>query len=534
MAFRVNLQWRVLVLMTGGMALVLGLSAYLNDLTTRALFEEDRYTSAVNQTVAIGERVETQRLLDKPAELQAELLGTLNARPEFKQIDVYRSAPGGWVLAGTTNPTAPRLPRVDESTPDNELGEKNQATPPSVWTMEEIHNGSRHWILSQPRQNRDDSGTTFVSTLVLKNAKVRDLVEELQWEHNLVLVGVILVSAAFSGFLIYHFFRRPAREILQAMSSARGGNFVSRARVRRPDEIGEIAERFNELMDDLSARDRERNALLARISGFNDELRGEVAKATADLRSANEQLLQTQQRLGRSERLAAMGQVAASLAHEIGTPLNSISGHLQLLARRLPNDADAQRRAGIISQQLDSIVGSVRALLRRTHGRRISLRSTDLNSLIAGLLRLVGPTLDTHRIAFVTNLDHNLPPVLADPDGLHQVLLNLINNSVDAMPEGGQLSITTQMIRGEHGPRAELIVEDTGPGFAAEIVDHLFDPMWTTKTTGSGFGLSIARDIMNEHGGTIDASTARSGGASFRLQIRLADAAAPAEVAHGA
>jgi len=366
---------------------------------------------------------------------------------------------------------------------------------------------------------------------VLKN--YRDLVTNLQWQHHLILVGVILTSAAFSGFMIYHFFRRPARDILQAMSTARGGNFASRARVRRPDELGEIAGRFNELMDDLSARDRERNALLTRISGFNEELQAEVAKATANLRSANEQLLQTQQRLGRSERLAAMGQVAASLAHEIGTPLNSISGHLQLLARRLPNDADAQRRAGIINQQLDSIVGSVRALLRRTHGRRISLRSTDLNGLIAGLLRLVAPTLDTHKIAVTTNLDPNLPAVFADPDGLHQVLLNLINNSVDAMPDGGRLTITTRTAAAEHGSRAELIVEDTGVGFAQEIVDHLFDPMWTTKATGSGFGLAIARDIMNDHGGTIEASTTASGGASFRLEIRLADAAAPAEVRHG-
>jgi len=532
MAFRVNLQWRVLVLMTGGMALVLGLSAYLNDISTRALVDDDRYTSAVIQTNALAERIETQQLLSRPVELQNDLAGMLRARPEFKQIDVFRStAGGGWALAATTNPNAQRLPRIDETTPDNECGEKNQAAPPRMWTIEVQcgPNQARLWVLSKVLKK--GSETIYVSTLVLKN--YRDLVTNLQWEHNLILVGVILASAALSGFMIYHFFRRPARDILQAMSTARGGNFASRARVRRPDELGEIAGRFNELMDDLSARDRERNALLSRISGFNDELRAEVAKATADLRSANEQLLQTQQRLGRSERLAAMGQVAASLAHEIGTPLNSISGHLQLLARRLPNDADAQRRAGIINQQLDSIVGSVRALLRRTHGRRISLRSTDLNGLLAGLLRLVAPTLDTHKIALTTNLDPNVPAVFADPDGLHQVLLNLINNSVDAMPEGGRLTITTRLAAAEHGSRAELIVEDTGSGFAPEIVDHLFDPMWTTKATGSGFGLAIARDIMNDHGGTIEASTAASGGASFRLQIRLADTAAPAEVSHG-
>jgi signal transduction histidine kinase len=526
MRFRVNLQWRVLVLMTGGMALVLGLSAYLNDLSTRALVEDDRYTSAVNQTLAISERIGTQQLVEKPADLQAEIVGTLRARPEFKQIDVYRSAAGGWVLAGTTNPTAQRLPRLDESSPDNALGEKNQYFP-TLTTMEEDRTGSRYWIMS--RLNKSNTGTTYVSTLVLKNATARPLVTNLQWQNNLVLVGVILASAALSAFMIYHFFRRPARDILHAMSSARGGNFGSRANVRRPDELGEIAGRFNQLMDDLSARDREREQLLTRISGFNNELRAEVARATAELVSANEALLQSQQRLGRSERLAAMGQVAASLAHEIGTPLNSISGHLQLLARRLPNDADAQRRAGIIGQQLDSIVGSVRALLRRTHTRRVALRSTDLNALIAGLLRLVGPTLDAHGITVALALDSQLPPVLADPDGLHQVLLNLINNSVDAMPNGGRLTLATHTAANDI---AELIVEDTGPGFAPEIVDHLFEPMWTTKATGSGFGLAISKDIMNEHGGTIEASAGKTGGASFRLRVRLADAKADARVSH--
>src|SRR5215472_18452514 len=125
MAFRVNLQWRVLVLMTGGMALVLGVSAYLNDISTRGNVDDDRYTSAVIQTNALAERIDTQQLLNKPAELQAELVGMLRARPEFKQIDVWRSGPGGeWTLAATTDLSAPRLPRIDETTADNEFGEK--------------------------------------------------------------------------------------------------------------------------------------------------------------------------------------------------------------------------------------------------------------------------------------------------------------------------------------------------------------------------------------------------------------------------
>src|SRR5262249_15638612 len=154
-------------------------------------------------------------------------------------------------------PAAQRLPRVDETFPDNEFGEKNQVSP-TLWTIE-VESGSnraRHWVLSKVVKR---GSPMFVSALVLK--EYRDLVHKLHLEHNLLLGGVIRASAALSDFMIYQFFRRPARDILQAMSTARGGNFASRARVRRPDELGEIAGRFNELMDDLSARDRERNAL---------------------------------------------------------------------------------------------------------------------------------------------------------------------------------------------------------------------------------------------------------------------------------
>src|SRR5207247_7674341 len=126
----------------------------------------------------------------------------------------------------------------------------------------------------------------------------------------------------------------PAPAIVKALARARTGDLTSRADVRRDDELGEIAGGFNVMMEGLSARDQERQALLARIGSFNEELQAEVARATADVRQGNEALLRSQQQLARSERLAALGHVAASIAHEIGTPLNSISGHIGLLARR--------------------------------------------------------------------------------------------------------------------------------------------------------------------------------------------------------
>lgn len=276
------------------------------------------------------------------------------------------------------------------------------------------------------------------------------------------------------------------------------------------------------LMEDIRARDREREALLTQIRGFNDELRKQVATATEELSAANDALLQTQQRLMRSERMAVVGQMAASLAHEIGTPLNAISGHMELLATNHPDHTDTQRRTQIINRQLDFIVGIVKRLLEWTHERQSVFQPTDVNALAREVLWLVTPTLDKHGISYELSLDEDLPQLYADRDGLQQVFLNLINNSVDAMPQGGQLLIETHLDRLARS--AELVFTDTGTGIDPETLEHLFEPMWTTKATGSGFGLAIAHQVVTEHGGQIEAKGGPQRGATFRLSLPLSSA----------
>lgn len=276
------------------------------------------------------------------------------------------------------------------------------------------------------------------------------------------------------------------------------------------------------LMEDIKERNREREELLTQISGFNEELRKEVATATKELSAANDALLQTQGRLMRSERMAVVGQMAASLAHEIGTPLNAISGHLELLATNHAEHADTQRRVQIISRQMDFIVGIVKRLLEWTHERQAVFQPTDINAVVREVLWLVAPTFDKHAITHELNFDDGLPPMYADRDGLQQVFLNLINNSVDAMPHGGNLIITTRLDRLSRS--AELVFTDTGTGIDPDTLEHLFEPMWTTKAQGSGFGLAIAHQIITEHGGQIEVKGGPQQGATFRFTLPLSGA----------
>lgn len=521
MRLRFNFQWKLLLLAAGTMTLILLISSYLHSLITSALVEDYRYNNAISQVVTLAKRTATHDYFSTPADLQQEMQLIISSRRDFKQLDAYRRTAQGLQLMATTAPNEPRLPVLDAHTPDNEFGELDHPLP-EVFSRETERNGVRCWEITVAIDDRDDPADNgYISALVTKSSQ-SEFVARLQRQHDLVLTGAVLASVALFYALFALFFQRPARDIMQAMALARSGDLAARARIRREDELGEIARSFNSLMDEISERHRERERLLAQISGFNDRLRREVERATQQARQANEQLLKMQQRLAHSERLAVAGQIAASLAHEIGTPLNAISGHLKLLARAVPHNAETARRFQIIQTQLDFIVGIVKKLLARAHRPRSVLRETDLNALIRDLLWLVKPTLDEHRIATYTTLAPDLPRVQLDGDAFRQVFLNLVNNSIDAMPDGGSLKITTALAADRR--TVEIIFHDTGTGIAPEDFDHLFEPMWTTKSSGSGFGLAIAREIMREHGGQIEAVPHAGRGAIFRLTLPVATA----------
>jgi two-component system NtrC family sensor kinase len=516
MRLRLNLQWKVLLVVAGTMTFILLVSAYLHALLTRSLIEEFHYDNAVGQVVTIAKRTATHDYFTTSlGDLLQDIQFVVNSRVDFSQIDVYQTMPDGVRLVASTAPDAQRLPVLDENTQDNELGEMERPLP-EVVSVEIEREGNRLWVITAAINDRDGSG--YVTALVHKSSR-NDLVSRLQAQHNMVLAGAAVASIALLYILFALFFRRPARDIVNAMSRARVGDLTAHVPVRRDDELGTIARGFNRMIDDIRARAQEREQLLAQVNNFNEELRREVSLATRELRASNEALFETQQRLARSERMATVGQIAASLAHEIGTPLNAISGHLHLLGRNHPQDKDTQRRVGIINSQLDFIVRTVKSLLARTHRQRPALQPLDLNALVQELLTLVGPALEAHAVTTAASLDKELPLIEGDRDSLLQLFLNLVNNGVEAMPDGGRFEVTTRLDR--RARYAEVVFRDSGGGVEPSALDHLFEPMWTTKEKGSGFGLAIAREIAVAHGGQVEFVGGQLQGAAFRLVLPL-------------
>jgi signal transduction histidine kinase len=251
------------------------------------------------------------------------------------------------------------------------------------------------------------------------------------------------------------------------------------------------------------------NSLLSQVRTFNDELQLEVARATEDLHRRNlaledtsRQMLSMQRQLLESERLATVGQMAATFAHEIGSPMSSLSAHVQLLLEdsRLPQD---QRESLLIVRgQIHAVVQIVNELLRSARRGPSDFVLTDINKILETVIRLVQPKLTSQRIAVQVDLKP-VPAMRGYPLYLQEVFLNLINNASEAMPEGGTLEV-----RSWYDERPGLLnvsIIDSGPGIDPTVVERMFDHFVTTKAIGegTGLGLAIVKEIVNSHRGTV-------------------------------
>jgi signal transduction histidine kinase len=264
----------------------------------------------------------------------------------------------------------------------------------------------------------------------------------------------------------------------------------------------------------------EREANQKRLEDRVRESTTELAERNAQLEEANTTLFEIQRELMKLERLAAAGQLAAQFAHEVGTPLNLISGHVQLLAART-RDKKIEERLDLISSQITRIERIVRNMLDATRRPRPQIESIDLNALLRRIFEVAAPTLAAHEVELSINFDENLPLIRGDSEQLQQVFINMINNSLDAMPQGGQLAFTTSV----NDRQVEVRCRDTGEGIAAEVRQRIFDPLFTTKVRGrgSGLGLAVVQQIIREHGGSIDVESGAGQGAEFQIRLLIAD-----------
>jgi signal transduction histidine kinase len=270
---------------------------------------------------------------------------------------------------------------------------------------------------------------------------------------------------------------------------------------------------------DHATRIEELGRIILAYSEVTEKLQQSHEELTGTVRTLQQELSEKNRMLERKNRLAALGEMAAGLAHEIRNPLGGIQLYASLLAGDLKDRPDSLTIVGKISagvKRLESLVGQVLQFSRET---RISPAPCDLPELLAQAIEYAAPTLQKHNVRCVTQGPTELS-VTVDPLLIGQVILNLVLNAAEAMETGGVVTVSCSPPAGS--PPAKqfvLSVQDTGPGIAPDLLDKIFNPFFTTRDNGTGLGLAIVHRVIEAHDGSITAANADGGGAKFEIRI---------------
>ena len=341
---------------------------------------------------------------------------------------------------------------------------------------------------------------------------------EVVWDNNLkrtlkTLPGVLLGEFILLWLILRMLISDPIEAMVLTMQRVEQGESSARAPVRRSDELGLIAARFNDMAAQLQRAGEEREALIREIRGLNTNLQDRIDAALSELQAKNNELAALVERnallreeLGAQERLAVAGQLTATFAHEVGTPLNLVTGHLQLLEEQKDLPDKTRERLGVIQGQIQRVGDIVRRLLDLTRRPQLQRLPQPFTTLFTDLQQLWSPTLAAHGVT----VEAEAPPdccLDVDRKQMEQLFINLMNNAVDAMPGGGSVHLKARPAE-ESTPDGlwwELHFHDSGQGIPAELLGQVFRPMFTTKPEGkgTGLGLSICREIVRNHGGDI-------------------------------
>lgn len=246
---------------------------------------------------------------------------------------------------------------------------------------------------------------------------------------------------------------------------------------------------------EYSSEDRKAFAILVRLAGLlveNKRLHGERARYAR-------QFFETQQALGQAEKMAAVGRLMASIAHEVNNPLQAVGTCLDLASRKELPYKKKQEYLWLAKTELERLGQTVQRMLEFYRPGTIERLPISVNLLIERVLTLVQPKLVEQRIRVHLQLNADLPRIVAASDLIQQVFFNLIVNAVEAMPDGGDLWITSK----RDGNEVSVQFEDSGPGIAKEHQERLFEPFTSTKPGGSGLGLSVSYGIIEAHGGQL-------------------------------
>jgi two-component system, NtrC family, sensor kinase len=531
-----SIKIKLLLLTITSVVAILLTSTYFTQNMIEKNAEANLWQETFNVVREIDSGVTTDfRNLTDLNEMNDDLLDTMTIHSDIERIDLFSFSPDGRLLPLTSKMTVPH--------------------PPTVLSQNDIEKAKSGQILSKPEligkvNYVDVIAPIHLSGQVIGLIAMKTSRKEFDRLHHkersqafvITLLSVLIISGLFAVSMT-RMIHRPIQDLLTAMSRVKAGDLTVSIVPKAQDELGQLTESFNSMIQTIQNSAEANQVLLDRIHTFNEELQNKIDAATAELQTRNDDLMranqsvyQMQKELVHSNELAAIGQLAASVAHELGTPLHSVFGHLQLLLDEGGVAEDARRRLSIMRSQVERLINSIQQLLNTTRFPETDFDWIELNVVLEDLCVLFSPETLTTRITVVKEFDPNLPKLLASHSQIQGVFLNLIDNAIDELSNGGTLLIRTaridppkeasQRLWDETPPIhwVEVTVQDNGRGIPADQLQKIFEPFYTSKDPGqgTGLGLSICRDIVHRHGGMITVESRLNEGSRFivRLPVR--------------
>jgi signal transduction histidine kinase len=498
-----NLTVRLVILV---MLALMGITGF-NDYS-RLTRERERLVAQAHEderifaeTLALAVRQNVRR--GRPTEEIQELLEDILARPGLVTVAIYN--PAGQLIAervaaGHSSPKADERVREVLSLREAQAG------------ILEADGGR---LLRYIQPFRWPGGRTAAievrQTLAEMERDFRRAVRESILSRLIVLVLFVLTVIGLTRWNV----GRPIRRLIAGARAIGRGDLAQRITMARRDEIGQLADEFNRMAENLQAA--------------NDAL----------LRQAEERL-RLEREVQQSQKLAAVGMLAAEVAHEIGTPLNVISGRSEVLQGVIAAVHPERRHLDVILGQVQRINGIIRALLDYTRPQQPTLQTVELFQIIARVASLLMDRAHRRDVRLLLELPPELPPVQADADRLQQLFVNLLLNAIDASPAGASVRVASGpepllppegrngVQRGEAAPPHVVIhILNAGTGLSAEELDRVFEPFFSTKARGqgTGLGLPIVEQIVRAHRASIEILSIP--GTGTEAIVRLPCAAAP-------
>jgi len=312
--------------------------------------------------------------------------------------------------------------------------------------------------------------------------------EELKTRLMLILIGCTgLLIGVGGAALMARRITKPLDKLVDGTVKISKGDFSQAIDIDTQDEIGDLAQSFNEMSQQLQLTRKRMEA-------------------------ANRRLIQ-------AEKLASIGRISASIAHEIRNPLTSVKLNIQKVMENENLDSLDKEHLDISQEGIGHIENFIKEMLNFTRVSELHLNYFSVEQIVDESIKMIRNTLKLREVELVKEIQERLPQVLVDGDKMRQVLLNILHNACEAVDVGGRIIIALSLLKGRRGRKVRILISDNGPGIPKKDKENIFEPFYTTKSTGIGLGLANARKIIEQHKGTIRILENEESGACFSILI---------------